>query len=76
MVDMDLEGIDEIDVFRVIQRCYEHHLAEAEDDDGGDDKGKDNSDDKKKKGEKKREAAIAEAKNKVAGLIRASKRSF
>jgi hypothetical protein len=72
VVDMDLEGIDEIDLFRAIRRRYEHHLAEAKDDDG-DDKGKDNSDDKTKKGAIKREAAIAEAKNMVAGLIKGIK---
>jgi hypothetical protein len=91
VVGMDLDKIDEIDVFDAVQRRYEHHLAEAEepgddhDDDsdeegdGDGDKGKDNGDGKKRKEErkkkkeemrKKRDAAIAEAKQKVAGLVK------
>lgn len=82
---LDLDKIDEIDVFDAVQWCYEHHLAEAEepgdnhDDDGDGDKGKDNGNDKKRKEEwkkkkeemrKKRDAAIAEVKQKVASLVK------
>jgi hypothetical protein len=84
VVGMDLEAIDEIYLFRAIQRRYEHHFAEAmgpadDDDSDGDDEGKDNSDEKKRKEEgmkKKREAAIAGAKKKVAGLIKGIKTSL
>jgi hypothetical protein len=68
VVGMDLERIDEVDVFRAVQRRYEHHLAEAKE--PGDD---DNGDEKNKKTTKKREAAIAEAKKKVVGLIKSIK---
>ncbi|ELR19149.1 BTB/POZ domain containing protein [Acanthamoeba castellanii str. Neff] len=79
VVRMNLRGIGEIELFGAIQRRYEHHLAEAmelvEDDEDDDcEKGQENGDDKKMM--KKREAAIAEAKNKVAGLIEGIKTSL
>jgi hypothetical protein len=85
VVGMDLEAIDEIDLFRAIQRRYEHHFAEAtdpddddddddddeDDDDSSDDSGKDNGDEtKEERRREKREAAIVEAKKKVAGLLK------
>ncbi len=76
---MDLMGIDGIDLFLAIQRRYEHHLAWAmvpgddEEEDNHDSDGEDDDDGNKngdyKKRRKMREA-IAEARKKVANLIK------